>query len=126
MNDIAAINKVFDLEKVIKQAEQLELPLQEFVADNVLVRVLYIPADTVLTGKIHNFECVSIVAKGRILVSTGDGAIELNSGWVGITPPGIKRAGLTLEDTIFITVHYNREESELVSETVSDYQKRLN
>ncbi|MFA5135690.1 MAG: hypothetical protein WC505_07965 [Patescibacteria group bacterium] len=102
---IPQIAKVQSIEDVIKMAEQVDLPLGHFSIPGVYVRAMMIPKDTVLTGKVHNHECVSIVAKGSITVTDGNTPKRLEAGWIGITPPGLKRAGFAHEDTVFITAH---------------------
>lgn len=119
------------IEDVIKSLPQVDLPLGHYQLPGVYVRAMLIPKDTVLTGKIHNKECISIVAKGCIVVNSGKGAKRLEAGWIGKTDAGVKRAGVALEDTIFITVHnadaetLEEIESELVSDTFEQYQRRL-
>lgn len=124
------IAKVQSIEEVIKQFEQVDLPLGHYSIPGVYVRAMLIPKDTVLTGKIHNHECISIVAKGSITVTDGNQPKRLDAGWLGITPPGLKRAGFAHEDTVFITVHRCDEteiekiETFLVSESYEQFLLR--
>lgn len=126
------IAKVQAIEGVIKQAQQVDLPLSHYVLPGVYVRAMFIPKDTVLTGKIHNHDCISMVAKGCITVTDGDTPKRLESGWISHTKAGIKRAGFAHEDTVFVTIHpcqnYNSpiEEIEdvLVSETYEQFLLR--
>lgn len=126
-----AISQVQQLEDVIKAFPQVDLPLGHYLIPGVYVRAMMIPKGTVLTGKIHNHECVSIVAKGSITVQADEGPVRLEAGWIGVSKAGIKRAGYAHEDTVFITIHRtdNTEleaiEEELVSESYEDYKLRL-
>ena len=83
-----------------------ELPLFHHFATGVYVRELHIPADTVLTGKIHRHDCVNIVL-GDIEVATEEGLKRLTGFHVFTSPAGLKRAGRTFAATIWITVHAN-------------------
>lgn len=125
------VKSIMALEGVIKSLEQVELPLGHFNIPGVYVRAMMIPEGTVLTGKIHNHDCISVVAKGSISVHTHDGLQRLESGWIGISKAGIKRAGYAHEDTVFITIHRCDEteiekiEDYLVSETFDEFERRL-
>ncbi len=94
-----------DLEGVLKQFDQLEMKTEHFFAHGTYTRVLHLPKDTILTGKIHRHSCVNIISKGRIKVATDDGDFEICAPHVFVSGPGVKKAGYTLEDTIWINVH---------------------
>ena len=126
-----SLRGIIALEDAIKAMEQVDLPLGHFQIPGVYVRAMLIPKDTVLTGKIHNHECISIVAKGSISVQSHDGVQRLEAGWIGVSQAGIKRAGFAHEDTVFITVHrcdeteLDKIESLLVSESFEEFEQRL-
>lgn len=129
---LPALAKIFDVEAVLKSLPQVELETNHFLIPGVYARVMEIPAGVALTGKIHLKECISIVAKGLIAINNGiNDPVMLEAGWVGISTPGLKRAGYAVEDTVFITVHFTEKtdiediESELVCETFDDYQRVL-
>jgi len=83
-----------------------ELPVLHHFASHVYVRELQIPADTVLTGRIHKHDCVNIVI-GDIEVATEEGTKRLTGLNVFRSPAGLKRAGHTFSATIWLTVHAN-------------------
>ncbi len=125
-------NSIVDLERNLKaNFEQYELPTNHYFLPGVYVRSLHIPCGVVLTGKVHNHECINIVAKGRIAVASKDGEKILVAGDIFKSGPGVKRAGFALEDTLYVTIHrtdtvvMEELEDELVSESYDDYQKRI-
>jgi len=93
------------LESVLSQFDQLEMKTEHYFAYGTYTRVLYIPADTILTGKIHRHSCINIISKGRIKVATDDGDLEISAPHIFVSGSGVKKAGYTLEDTIWINVH---------------------
>jgi quercetin dioxygenase-like cupin family protein len=128
------VDKINNLEKYItNNFETIELPVEHFQIPGVYVRALYIAKGVVLTGKIHNFECINIVAKGSLCVTTNDDdkTIILREGMIFNSPAGTKRAGYALEDTIYVTVHRSDKlgisniEKYLVSDTFDEYQAQL-
>lgn len=125
------VQGIIALEDALKAMDQVDLPLGHYQIPGVYVRAMMIPKGTVLTGKIHNHKCISIVAKGSISVASKDGMKRLDAGWIGVSEEGIKRAGYAHEDTVFITVHQCDEteiceiENYLVSETFEEFEQRL-
>lgn len=119
------------LDAAILAFPQVDLMVMHYRIPGVYVRALSIPKDHVLTGCVHNHECINIVAKGDITVSDGDQEHRLKAGFISISPPGTKRAGFAHEDTLFITVHrtdltsIDEIEHDLVSPTYEDYFNRL-
>ena len=109
-----------DLESVLKQFDQLEMKTEHFFAHGTYTRVLHLPKDTILTGKIHRHSCVNIISKGRIKVATDDGDFEIVAPHVFVSSSGVKKAGYTLEDTIWINVHpwEGEEDLELIEQQV--------
>jgi hypothetical protein len=133
MNTLAlkGIAAVFALEAQIKDLPQVECQIRHLFIEGVCVRVAHIPSDTVLTGMIHNKENVSILAKGSMLIFDGSNSKTVEAGHIQIDPPGIKRAGATLTDCVFINVFRTDTTdegallSELGSSSVEEYEQKL-
>lgn len=97
------------LEREIAKLPPADLRETHHFADGIYGRELFIPAGTVLTGKIHRHSTLNILLQGRIKVTHADGAVrELEAPVVFVSPPGCKKVGLALEDTIWINVHPTR------------------
>jgi quercetin dioxygenase-like cupin family protein len=126
-----AQNNLVSLENAILSLPQVSFMVEHFNIPGVYVRALHIPKDHVLTGCVHNHECINIVAKGDITVSDGDKETRLKAGSISISPPGTKRAGFAHDDTLFVTIHrtdltdIEAIENELVSKSFDEYFKRL-
>jgi len=119
-----------ELKNIKLSFEESEMPVSHYHIDCVYVRSLFIPADTVLTGKIHNFESIAILAQGTIKIANGDDAYEITAPAVMVDKPGIKRIGYAVTDVTFITVHKTDKkevpdiEEELVSATFEEYETK--
>lgn len=100
---------VMKLESLMREMPQVALEVEHCFSDGVYARILYIPKGTLLTGKIHKTEHLNILAKGRISVSNFGEAREMVAPLVYSSPPGTKRAGYALEDSVWITVHVTDE-----------------
>ena len=129
--ELGTMPEILRIEKEILTMPQVTLPVEHYQVDGVYVRSMFIPAGTILTGKIHNFENIAILAQGTIRVSNGTDAYVLTAPHIMVDKPGVKRIGYAETDVIFITVHKtaNTEiddiEKELVSDTFEEYEQQL-
>lgn len=82
-----------------------ECQIKHFFAPGVYARAMFIPADTLVTGKIHLTEHLSIMAKGHMSVSNEGDSVDFVAGDVILSKPGAKRAGYAHEDSVWITIH---------------------
>lgn len=87
----------------------VEFPTFHHFADGLYAREIEIQAGTMLTGKVHRTEHLNILAKGRIKIATDEGLREFVAPCTFVAPPGTKKAGLAIEDCVWITVHATRE-----------------
>lgn len=79
-------------------------------APGVYCKEMIVPADVLITGKVHKTEHISIFLSGRMIVADGNGgSVEIQAPIVEIGRPGIKRAGYTLEEVRWLTVHATDE-----------------
>ena len=129
--ELGTMPEILRIEKEILAMPQVTLPVEHYQIDGVYVRSMFIPAGTILTGKIHNFESIAILAKGRIRITNGTDSYVISEGHIMVDQPGVKRLGYAETDVIFITVHRtdNTEiddiEKELVSATFEEYEQQL-
>ena len=82
-------------------------PLEHTFADGVYVRQMYMPKDTAVIGKIHKREHVWFLLQGCISVATENKIEEYEAPGYVVSPGGSKRVILALEDTIFVNIHPN-------------------
>lgn len=117
----------------VDQEEQLKTTeLNHYRIPGVYARELKLKAGTVLTGKIHNFESIGILAQGRMRILTSSGAFIVEAPYVTVDQPGIKRLGVCETDCTFVSIHRTDAEElsdiedELVSDTFEEFEvKRL-
>ena len=111
-------DKVNAIEALMAQQPQVDLKVEHYFSQGVYARALEIPAGIQLTGKIHKFEQLNILAKGRMKVLVGDNYKEVKAPFVVVSPPGTKRIAIALEDCVWITVHGTHEtDLELIEKT---------
>ena len=82
-----------------------ELHVEHYFSPGVYARALFIPKDTLLTGKIHKYENLNILAKGSMDVLIDGEICSVQAPFIVVSPPGTKRIAHTHEDCIWITIH---------------------
>lgn len=103
-------DQVLQLEDAIRaQLPPVELEHIDHFAPGIYCRELRIPAGVVLTGKIHRFETMNILAKGTIRVTTDEGVKELTAPAIFNSPPEAKKAGYAVTDVVFLNIHPTEE-----------------
>jgi hypothetical protein len=110
--------KVNAIEALMAQQPQVDLKVEHYFSEGVYARALEIPAGVQLTGKIHKFEQLNILAKGKMKVLVGDFYKVVKSPFIVVSPPGTKRIAIALEDCVWVTIHGTYEtDLELIEKT---------
>lgn len=98
------------LEVTIAQLPPVDLITEHLFAHKTYARILHIPAGTVLTGKPHRFDTLNILLKGRINVAASNEPSRImEAPAIFVAKAGSRRAGMTLDDTIWVNVHGTEE-----------------
>jgi len=101
-------------------------PLTHTFADGMYIRSIFLPKEMIFVTKIHKKTHPYFILKGKVSVLTGDGVIDLQGPFSGITKAGTKRIIYTHEDTVWTTVHATNEtdlvklEDELIAKSFDE------
>jgi quercetin dioxygenase-like cupin family protein len=125
--------KLYQLqESVGRELEPVECPLQHVFAPGAYARTMFIPAGTVIVGKIHKHAHLNILSQGTVCVKTEtEGDRELTGPLTMVSPPGTKRAVYAVTDAVWTTIHLTNEtdlekiEGEVIAPTFEDYEQFL-
>lgn len=112
--------KVFDLQKSLLELEQLDIPVEHHFAPGNYARECFLPAGSVVIGKVHRHAHVNIISKGKVTVATSAGLHEYEAPLTFISEPGAKRALIVHEDTVWTTVHPNPSDTQDLALIESD------
>lgn len=109
-----------NVEAAVENAKAL--PLTHHLLNGLYAREIFLPKDTLLTGKVHNFDHISILSAGEVSVMTDDGVTRIKAPFTWISPAGTKRLIYVHEDTVWTTFHIsqNTEIDALEKELVHD------
>ena len=120
--------QILDLECRLQSAggTAFDLPVIHWFCNGLYARELFIPAGTVLTGKIHKTEHLVIVSMGVVTVATEFETKLIEAPHTMITIPGTKRALFVHEDVIWTNIHATNErdvtkiEEDIIAKTYAD------
>lgn len=102
-------NAIVGLQEELIKLPQVNMPANHHFIKGAYARELFIPAGTVIIGKIHKLECFNIVMQGRLTIVTENGRAEIQAPTVFVSQPMIKKTAYVHEDTIFINVFVTDE-----------------
>jgi len=101
---ISVRDKVNIIEAEMQNYPKLDLPLKHYFAPGVYARELFIPAGTLLTGRIHKYENLNILSSGEMAVLTEDGMKRVSAPFTVVSPPGTKRIAYAFTDCVWTTI----------------------
>jgi hypothetical protein len=101
--------KVYIIEDEMRNHAPVELNYRHFFSDGLYAREMTIPADTVLTGKIHKYRQLNILSKGEISVLTEEGVKRICAPFTIVSPPGTKRIAYAHTECVWTTIHGTQE-----------------
>ena len=107
MSNIAALSdrdKVSLIEDEMRKHEQRVIPVKHYFSPGVYAREITIPADTLLTGRIHKYEQLNILSGGEISVLTDEGMKRVKAPFTVISPPGTKRIAYAHTECTWTTI----------------------
>jgi len=85
---------------------KIELPLVHHINNGLYAREIFLPKDTLLTGKVHNFDHLSTLSKGEVSIYTSDdGLVRIKAPFTWHSKAGVKRLIYAHEDTVWTTYH---------------------
>lgn len=115
-------NKEIPSRKDIERLQEAMLPIQceqpipeHHFCPGVYARELVVPAGMLIVGKIHKHDHFIFVLSGKAEVASEFGKELVEAGHFSISKAGVKRVVLALEDTRFVTIHHNSEDSQDLS-----------
>lgn len=131
-NSNKMLHSIYEAEVLMKQMPQADLAVKHYFSLGVYARELYIPAGSIVVGKLHKHENLNILTKGLIEVLVDDEIKLLKAPAVIVSPAGTKRIARALEDTIWITIHGTHEtdvskiEDYFIAQSEDEYLEFIN
>ncbi len=97
--------RIMTFEGYCKEQPQLVIPVKHKFIDGLYRREVTFPKDFVGTGKVHKVSHMDEMLTGEMLVATEDGVKHLKAPCSLVTVPGMKKFGVALKETTWVTFH---------------------
>jgi hypothetical protein len=98
------------LEAAMADGPPVETKLRHDFFPGLYIRTIFIPADTVITGKTHRFEHLTQLLQGTATITTEHDGVNCYTGPINFrSKDGVKRVIHTHTDCIFSTFHATTE-----------------
>ena len=109
--------------------DKADLPIKHSFAPGIYAREMTIPEGSLLIGEIHKHRHHNFLMKGSIIVLTESKGVELlQAPLMVVSEPGTQRIGYAVTDTVWTTVHENKDNTEdlavIEERTVTDDKKK--
>ena len=123
---------LYDLQRNLFSMPDIDMPLQHVFAPGIYLRTIFIPAGSVIVGKIHKHQHGNILSQGRVVVFTEFGGVERWTGPVTmVSEAGTKRAVYAETDTYWTTIHQNptdtrdlaKLEADIIARSYAEYEQ---
>lgn len=130
--DPGAHARLLRFEHMLAGKPQHECPVHHYFADGVYCREIFIREGVALVGYIHMRACITTVSQGEIAIFDGDKTVVIRAPFTLAVPPGSKKAGYALSDTVWSDAYANADnerdiaklEARLTADTHADYLVR--
>lgn len=101
--------QIVRLQSAMAQLPQVALRIEHTFGPGFYARTMFIPADTVVVGKVHATENSFILVSGTLALATDDGFVEITGPHHSVGRIGIKRAVVAITDVVCMNVHVTDE-----------------
>lgn len=104
-----------------------DLPLWHAFAPGAYARTIFIPAGTLVVGKIHKHAHLNILIRGRVSVATEEGPMEIEAPRVMTSKAGTKRVVYAHSPVLWTTIHLTDKtdpaeiEEEIIAKSYDEY-----
>ena len=100
-------NAEIEMKRMIDQGEakEADCPVTHRFSKGVYLREVFMPAGTIVIGKIHATEHFNVLLTGRVTVLTAEGTEEITAPYTFISKAGVKKVVTIHEDCRWQTIH---------------------
>lgn len=118
----STIAKIEQLEELMLQQPQADMPPNHYFGDDVYVRELFFKRGTIATGRVQRVRHVSIMLSGHMTIWTPTKGIhEVRGPEVTEVEPGMKRVGFAHTDVHWLCAYGVRDQEQYSADELLDF-----
>ena len=108
--ELSFAQKVGALTDCMRRMPQEDCPVKHHFSPGLYLREIFMPAGTVVVGRVHKTEHFNILVQGAARIVHDDGRQEeLRAPMVFVSKAGVQKVLYILEDMIWMTTHVSEE-----------------
>jgi hypothetical protein len=126
-NEIAEPSVMDQIEFDISKLDPVVCPLVHLFTPDIYVRQIQMPAGSIITSMKHKTDHPFIITSGVVDVISEFERVRYEGPYMGVTKAGTKRILHIIEDTIWLTIHSNKDNlsdpneiAELITEPIEN------
>lgn len=99
---------MMELQEAVAQLPETLFPSGHHFAEGIYVRETFLPAGSIVVGKIHRYSTVNLITLGMVKAFNPEQPENdkiMVAPFTFVSPPGSKRAVFAIQDSIWCTVH---------------------
>lgn len=93
--------RVERLERAMLSIPQVDCPVRHYFAPGIFAREITIPRGATIIGAVHKTENLAVLSKGRLLLATESGPVEICAPHILTVKPGDKNSATALEESVW-------------------------
>lgn len=110
MNEISLRPKVTQLVQEMAKFPQVDCPVKHHFSPGLYMREIFMPAGSIVIGKVHKTEHFNIIQQGFAYIVHDDGSHEeLRAPMVFVSKAGVQKVLVIVEDMVWLTTHCTNE-----------------
>lgn len=120
--------KIDNLAKTMVNMEQTECPVTHRFANGCYLREIFMPAGTVVVGKIHATEHFNVILTGEVTVVTAEWSKRFKAPHTFVSGAGVQKVVYTHSDCQWQTLHVTDKtdleeiEKDVIAESYNDLE----
>ncbi len=114
----ALLERTHRLECALLDVPQVDCPVRHYFSPGVYAREITLTKGTVLVGAVHKTENLAVLSKGRLLLATETGPVEICAPYTLTVKAGAKNTATALEDSVWTNFLFNPTDEKDVEKLV--------
>lgn len=104
---------------MVDQVQQVDCPVRHFFAPGMAAREITIPAGVTLIGDVHKTRNLAVLSKGRMVLATPTGPLEISAPYTLTVEPGDKNAATALEECVWTNFFPNPDNETSIDKLIA-------
>lgn len=117
--------KIDRLEAAMLPMPQVDCPVRHYFAPGLFAREITVPAGATIVGVVHKTENLAVLSKGRMVLATQAGPLEIAAPYTLTVKAGDKNSATALEESVWTNFLANPTNETDISKLVEMFTESM-